>query len=656
MAYGTSAAQGHHGRHLTRLEPGGADAEAGDDGRASTRRGSTCSTSRWPSLPVTRFLVRSPRALGGLTVRLAPRRPRARGRALLRRRRRRHLRGRPAQDRAAVPAGGLPPGAARGDRRHPVPAPGPRGLHRRPRGARSTCDAIAAPSFKLVVDYAYGATSLVMPNVLAKLGADVLAVNPYASTAGMIRFDLDAAAERVAGLVRASGAHLGAVFDPDGERLTLIDDEGPCSPTPRHCSPTSSWCAATCSATRIALPVNVTAHATSGWPSARRARCVDTKLSTAALMDAATEPGVGFAADGEGGFILPGFLARLRRRRRAREGARPAGPHRAAAVRGRGRAAAGPHGPRDRRDAVGPEGHGDALARGAWPAASSCSSTASRSLHDDGWVLALPDPEEPVTHVWAEGELRRRGAPAGPGVRPPDPADVALSRPAAGRRCRAASRLYVAAHERARGPPVLDGPRMGRARGRPGPDRHHRLRPGCPGRRRVRAGPEVGTTVTAGRDASARSSPRSRSPTSTRPSRARSSRSTTTLADAPERVNQDPYGDGLALRDRARRPGRARMPARRRRVPGARRGLRTAAVALRVLQPVRAPQPAGHQLLLVVRCGARLVRDDRTITFHPVDPLQDAPGTRRRRRRRTWPTCPSGCRRARRAGRVRRPG
>jgi mannose-1-phosphate guanylyltransferase/phosphomannomutase len=23
-------------------------------------------------------------------------------------------------------------------------------------------------------------------------------------------------------------------------------------------------------------------------------------------------------------------------------------------------------------------------------------------LHDDAWALALPDPEEPVTHVWAE--------------------------------------------------------------------------------------------------------------------------------------------------------------------------------------------------------------------------------------------------------------
>ncbi|HEX2063028.1 MAG TPA: hypothetical protein VHE80_01265, partial [Acidimicrobiales bacterium] len=24
-------------------------------------------------------------------------------------------------------------------------------------------------------------------------------------------------------------------------------------------------------------------------------------------------------------------------------------------------------------------------------------------LHDDGWALLLPDPDEPVTHVWAEG-------------------------------------------------------------------------------------------------------------------------------------------------------------------------------------------------------------------------------------------------------------
>ena len=50
-------------------------------------------------------------------------------------------------------------------------------------------------------------------------------------------------------------------------------------------------------------------------------------------------------------------------------------------------------------------------------------------LHDDGWALALPDPEEPVTHVWAEGADRRRRPGAGPGVRPPDPPAAAVSRP-----------------------------------------------------------------------------------------------------------------------------------------------------------------------------------------------------------------------------------
>ena len=105
------------------------------------------------SVPVTRFLVRSPRAFGGLTVRLAPQRPRPRRRPLLRHRRHRHHRGRAAQDRAAVPARGHPPGAGRGDRRHPVPAPRARGVHRRARGHRRARRRSASYRFKLVVDY-----------------------------------------------------------------------------------------------------------------------------------------------------------------------------------------------------------------------------------------------------------------------------------------------------------------------------------------------------------------------------------------------------------------------------------------------------------------------------------------------------------------------
>jgi len=75
-------------------------------------------------------------------------------------------------------------------------------------------EAIRAEAYQVVVDYGYGSTSFVMPNVLAKLGAEVLAVNPYAQTAGAAAFDAGHQAIRVADLVRTSNANLGAVIDP----------------------------------------------------------------------------------------------------------------------------------------------------------------------------------------------------------------------------------------------------------------------------------------------------------------------------------------------------------------------------------------------------------------------------------------------------------
>ena len=48
--------------------------------------------------------------------------------------------------------------------------------------AASTPSGVRQRAFKVVLDYSFGAASIVMPNVLAKLGAEVLAVNPFAST------------------------------------------------------------------------------------------------------------------------------------------------------------------------------------------------------------------------------------------------------------------------------------------------------------------------------------------------------------------------------------------------------------------------------------------------------------------------------------------
>ena len=350
-------------------------------------------------IPVTRFLVRSPRAVGGLSVRLAADDPQSV--------RIRFFDG-SGVDIAEEAQRKIERLFQREDHRRALPAEigdiafPPRALEDYTAALEGTVDpaAIAGHGFKLVLDYSYGATSFVMPNVLSKLGADVLAVNPYASTHGMIRSDPAAAAERVAALVRASGAHLGALFDPDGERLTLVDDAGHVLTHSEAMLAFVDLVSDHLLGDTIAVPVNASQRVDE-LAGTRNVRIHHTKISTPAVMDAATEPGVGFATDGDGGYILPGFL--------------PAFDAAAALVKmldllarsGRTLSQVRDQLPRVHmvretvvtpweqkglvmRSLVEQAGHDVVLVDGV------------KVLYDDGWVLALPDPEEPVTHVWAE--------------------------------------------------------------------------------------------------------------------------------------------------------------------------------------------------------------------------------------------------------------
>lgn len=353
------------------------------------------------SVPVTRFLVGSPRAFGGLTVRLHPLDPErviirffdTRGIDITEDAQRKIERLFQREDfRRAVPED-------IGDIEFP-----PRALEEYAVALEATVDkaVLSEQRFKLVVDYSYGATSTVMPRLLGKLNADVLAVNPYVSTASSIGRDRQVAADRVAGLVRASGAHLGAVLDPDGDRLTVVDDEG------RILSDTElllAFVELVCDhllGDAIALPVHITSVA-KRLAESKGVRTLDTKLSLPALMAAATDPSVGFAADGAGGVILPGFmpafdaagallklmdlLARADRRlsevvnglpqvHQAREAVVTPWEQKGLVM----------------RSLVEMSGRDVVLVDGV------------KVPHGDGWVLALPDPEEPVTHVWAEAD------------------------------------------------------------------------------------------------------------------------------------------------------------------------------------------------------------------------------------------------------------
>jgi mannose-1-phosphate guanylyltransferase / phosphomannomutase len=132
------------------------------------------------------------------------------------------------------------------------------------------------------------------------------------------------------------------------------------------------------------------------------AELIWTKLSTPHLMEIASTPGVDFAASQEGGYIFPSFL--------------PAYDAVATFVQTLGLLAASgqrlskvvstlPRLHIAHESVVTPWEQKGLVMRTLVERINNRELVlidGVKVIHDDGWALVLPDPEEPVTHVWAE--------------------------------------------------------------------------------------------------------------------------------------------------------------------------------------------------------------------------------------------------------------
>jgi mannose-1-phosphate guanylyltransferase/phosphomannomutase len=260
-------------------------------------------------------------------------------------------------------------------------------------------------AFKVVLDYSFGATSLVMPNVLAKIGASVLAVNPFATTGGAMATvdDLETRVKVIGDLVRTSGSDLGYVFDPDGETATIIDDQGNPLTSEQALLLFVSLVCEHRERARIALPVSVS-RAAERIAAEYGAPITWTKLSAAHLMEVAGSGNIDFAASQEGGFIWPSFL--------------PAYDAVASLVHLLDLLAADER-PLSAMLVDVPDTHvahevvptpwerKGAVMRGVMERAKKLPTVlvdGVKIVYPDGWALVLPDPELAITHIWAEGD------------------------------------------------------------------------------------------------------------------------------------------------------------------------------------------------------------------------------------------------------------
>jgi mannose-1-phosphate guanylyltransferase / phosphomannomutase len=169
-------------------------------------------------------------------------------------------------------------------------------------------DAIRRRGFRIVVDYGYSAASFVLPLVLGPLGVEVVATHAFPTDrdpAGP--GNLHESIGQAKRLVSAVGADLGVVFDNAAERLYLVDDGGREIPVDQALLLFLQLIGSNGRRGRLAFPVTVTREVESLLDGSGL-EIVRTPASLAALTKTAAEEGMIFAGTVGGGYVFPEFL------------------------------------------------------------------------------------------------------------------------------------------------------------------------------------------------------------------------------------------------------------------------------------------------------------------------------------------------------------
>jgi mannose-1-phosphate guanylyltransferase/phosphomannomutase len=169
-------------------------------------------------------------------------------------------------------------------------------------------EAISGRNYRIVVDYGYSAASYVLPSVLGPLSVEAISAHGFTGgsggEAGLSPEELLAQTRRLVGAV---GADLGVVFDRAAERLFLVDERGEDVPPEQTLLLFLRLLGSAGKTGKVAFPVTVTRHV-DRMAEAAGFEVVRTPHSLAALTRAAADEGVIFAGAVGGGYVFPEFL------------------------------------------------------------------------------------------------------------------------------------------------------------------------------------------------------------------------------------------------------------------------------------------------------------------------------------------------------------
>ncbi len=169
-------------------------------------------------------------------------------------------------------------------------------------------EAIRRTGFRIVVDYAYAPTSLVLPSILNALGCNVVALGAHVDEfkLSILPEEFEAALGQLATICSALHADLGIRLDVGGEKIFIVDDKGHLLPGETACAALAVMALRQAKGGTIVVPVHLSRIfeqvAAQYGGQVRR-----TQLDVQPLMEAASREGVIIAGDGAGNFICPQF-------------------------------------------------------------------------------------------------------------------------------------------------------------------------------------------------------------------------------------------------------------------------------------------------------------------------------------------------------------
>jgi mannose-1-phosphate guanylyltransferase/phosphomannomutase len=169
-------------------------------------------------------------------------------------------------------------------------------------------DSIRARGFRIVVDYGYSAASLVLPLVLEPLNVEAVAAHAFTTGRSTPTApSLHEAIGQTKNLVRAVGAELGVVFDRAAERVYLVDEHAKEVPVDKALLLYLRLISSDGRRGRLAFPITVTSLV-DRLVEGSGLEVIRTPATLADLTKAAAEENVVFAGAVGGGYVFPEFL------------------------------------------------------------------------------------------------------------------------------------------------------------------------------------------------------------------------------------------------------------------------------------------------------------------------------------------------------------